>query len=222
MNDLPAREGRMKIKLEQLKSDLAIAKEQVEKPFEQAERLKELLSEQAQLNAELNLNQREEVIVDDGDEEEEIAYRALPENRKTEVDIIDEEDKIAAIQVDLLPDYTVTQEDMHAYGYTWDGMLPISGTAVKTLANAGIAVNELRANDTEGIVDDLEIFEEKDKLFGVEKPEWNAFLQSENGAAYMGAKERLVEYVGKRLSARRAGSGHAVYDKRFEIYAAGF
>ena len=35
--------------------------------------------------------------------------------------MIDEEDKIAAMQVDLLPDYSVTQVDMHAYGYTWDG-----------------------------------------------------------------------------------------------------
>ena len=195
LNDLPAREGRLKIKLEQLKSDLAIAKEQVEKPFEQAEKLKELLSEQAQLNAELNLNQREEVIVDDGDEEEEIAYRALPENRKTEVDIIDEEDKIAAMQVDLLPDYTVTQEDMHAYGYTWDGMLPVSGTAAKTLANAGIAVNELRTNDTEGLVDDLGIFDEKDKLFGVEKPEWNAFLRSTRGQRYVSARQQLIGAV---------------------------
>ena len=70
LNDLPEREKRLKSKLEQLKSDLAIAKEQAGKPFEQAERLKELLSEQAQLNAELNLNQREDAIVDDEDEEE--------------------------------------------------------------------------------------------------------------------------------------------------------
>ena len=69
LNDLPEREKRLKSKLEQLKSDLAIAKEQAGKPFEQAERLKELLSEQAQLNAELNLNKREDAILDDGDEE---------------------------------------------------------------------------------------------------------------------------------------------------------
>ena len=203
LNDLPAREGRLKIKLEQLKSDLAIAKEQAGKPFEQAERLKELLSEQAQLNAELNLNQREDAIVDDGDEEEdETAYRALPDMQRQnrEVNIIDEEDKVAAMKVDVLPDYTVTQEDMHAYGYTWDGMLPVSGAAAKTLANAGIAVNELRTNDTEGLVDDLEIFEEKDKLFGVEKPEWNAFLQSENGAAYMSARAALVGSVCQMLN----------------------
>ena len=195
LNDLPEREKRLKNKLEQLKSDLAIAKEQAGKPFEQAERLKELLSEQAQLNAELNLNQHEEVIVDDGEEEEETAYRALPENRKTEVDIIDEEDKIAAMQADVLPDYTVTQADMHAYGYTWDGMLPVGGAAAKTLAFCGLTLYELRSNDTEGMVDDVAVFEETDRLFGVEKPEWNAFLQSGKGKNYIAVRREIVHSV---------------------------
>ena len=198
LNDLPEREKRLKSKLEQLKSDLAIAKEQAEKPFEQAERLKELLSEQAQLNAELNLNKREEAIVDDGDEEEdETAYRALPDMQRqnTEVDIIDEEDKVAAMQVDLLPDYTVTQEDMHAYGYTWDGMLPVSGTAAKTLAFCGLTLYELRSNDTEGMVDDVAVFEETDRLFGVEKPEWNDFLQSGKGKNYIAVRREIVHSV---------------------------
>ena len=57
--------------MEQLKSDLAIAKEQAEKPFDKTEELKELLAEQSQLNAELDLNKREEVIIDDGDGESE-------------------------------------------------------------------------------------------------------------------------------------------------------
>ena len=198
LNDLPAREERLKNKLEQLKSDLAIAKEQAGKPFEQAERLKELLSEQAQLNAELNLNQREEVIVDDGDEdEEEITYRALPDMQRQnrEVNIIDEEDKVAAMQVDVLPDYTVTQEDMHAYGYTWDGMLPVGGTAAKTLAFCGLTLYELRSNDTEGMVDDVAVFEETDRLFGVEKPEWNDFLQSGKGKNYIAVRREIVHSV---------------------------
>ena len=198
LNDLPAREERLKNKLEQLKSDLAIAKEQAGKPFEQAERLKELLSEQAQLNAELNLNQREEVIVDDGDEdEEEITYRALPDMQRQnrEVNIIDEEDKVAAMQVDVLPDYTVMQADMHAYGYTWDGMLPVGGAAAKTLAFCGLTLYELRSNDTEGMVDDVAVFEETDRLFGVEKPEWNDFLQSGKGKNYIAVRREIVHSV---------------------------
>ena len=199
VSELPQRKVRLEKKLEQLKSDLEIAKEQVEKPFEQAERLSALLSEQAELNAELNLDKREEVIVDDDGEGDEENYRAipiLPEDKiKKEVSIIDEEDKIAAMQVDVLPDYAVTKEDMHAYGYTWDGMLPVTGITAKALARIGVTIYELRENDTEGMVDDPDVFDEKDRLFGVEKPEWNAFMQSENGRDYMAARHEIVKSV---------------------------
>jgi len=199
VNDLPERKVRLEKRLEQLKSDLEIAKEQVEKPFEQAEQLSALLSEQAELNAELNLDKREEVIVDDDGEGDEENYRAIPilpeEKIKKEVSIIDEEDKIAAMQVDVLPDYAVTKEDMHAYGYTWDGMLPVTGITAKALARIGVTIYELRENDTEGMVDDPDVFDEKDRLFGVEKPEWNTFMQSDNGRDYMAARHEIVKSV---------------------------
>ena len=199
VSELPQRKVRLERKLEQLKSDLEIAKEQVEKPFEQAERLSALLSEQAELNAELNLDKREEVIVDDDGESEEENYRAIPilpeERLKKEVSIIDEEDKIAAMEVDILPDYAVTKEDMHDYGYTWDGVLPVTGIMAKALARIGVTIYELRENDTEGMVDDPAVFDEKDRLFGVEKPEWNAFMRSENGRNYMAARHEIVKSV---------------------------
>ena len=99
-----------------------------------------------------------------------------------EVNIIDEEDKVAAMQVDLLPDYAVTNEDMHAYGYSWDGMLPITGAAAKTISKLGVTVYELTPTDNEYEVKATELFDDKDKLFGVEKPDWNAFIQSDKGA----------------------------------------
>ena len=199
VNDLPERKVRLEKRLEQLKSDLEIAKEQVEKPFEQAEQLSALLSEQAELNAELNLDKREEVIVDDDGESDEENYRAIPilpeEKIKKEVGIIDEEDKVAALKVDVMPDYAVTKEDMHAYGYTWDGMLPVTGITAKALARIGVTIYELRENDTEGMVDDLDVFDEKERLFGVEKPEWNTFMQSDNGRDYMAARHEIVKSV---------------------------
>ena len=199
VNDLPERKVRLEKRLEQLKSDLEIAKEQVGKPFEQAEQLSALLSEQAELNAELNLDKREEVIVDDDGESDEENYRAIPilpkEKIKKEISIIDEEDKIAAMQVDVLPDYAVTKEDMHAYGYTWDGMLPVTGITAKALARIGVTIYELRENDTEGMVDDPDVFDEKDRLFGVEKPEWNTFMQSDNGRDYMAVRHEIVKSV---------------------------
>ena len=199
LNDLPDREARLKKRLAQLNADLEIAKEQVEKPFEQAEQLKTLLFEQAELNAELNLDKRDDVIVadenDSGDEDNN--YRALPDIRKRnmEVNIIDEEDKVAAMQVDLLPDYAVTNEDMHAYGYTWDGMLPITGAAAKTISKLGVTVYELTPTDNEYEVKATELFDDKDKLFGVEKPDWNAFIQSDKGRDYIAARREVVKSV---------------------------
>ena len=195
-DDLPGRADLLKKGLEQLHADLEIAKEQVEKPFEQAERLKALLSEQAQLNAELNLDKRDEVIVADEEEGEE-QYKAVPEtiSQNWEVNMIDEDDKAAAMKVDLLPDYAVTQEDMHAYGYRWDGMLPVTGNVAKTLGGIGVPVYELRSNDTEAMADDASIFDEKDKLFGVEKPDWLNFLQTEIGRDYLAARKEVTGAV---------------------------
>ena len=199
LNDLPERKGRYKKRLAQLNADLEIAKEQVEKPFEQAEQLKALLSEQAELNAELNLDKRDDVIVadenDSGDGDNN--YRALPDIRKRnmEVNIIDEEDKVAAMLVDLLPDYAVTNEDMHAYGYSWDGMLPITGAAAKTISKLGVTVYELTPTDNEYEVKATELFDDKDKLFGVEKPDWNAFIQSDKGRDYIAARREVVKSV---------------------------
>ena len=199
LSDLPDREARLKKRLAQLNADLEIAKEQAEKPFEQAEQLKTLLSEQAQLNAELNLDKRDDVIVadenDSGDGDNN--YRALPDIRKQnmEVNIIDEDDKVAAMKVDLLPDYAVTNEDMHAYGYTWDGMLPLTGTAAKTISKLGVTVYELTPTDNEYEVKATELFDEKAKLFGVEKPDWNAFIQTDKGRDYIAARREVVKSV---------------------------
>ena len=213
LNDLPEREKRLKNKLEQLKSDLAIAKEQAGKPFEQAERLKELLSEQAQLNAELNLNQHEEVIVDDGEEEEETAYRALPENRKTEVDIIDEEDKIAAMQADVLPDYTVTQADMHAYGYTWDGMLPVGRRTAYRLWAMGLGVHKLAPDDTDMPVEQYGDLNPHERVYyGIEKPTWNNYLASESSIPYLYARKVFCEAASKVVNEELS-----YVDERFTI-----
>ena len=99
------------------------------------------------------------------------------------------------MEVDILPDYAVTKEDMHAYGYTWDGILPVTGITAKALARIGVTIYELRENDTEGMVDDPAVFDEKDRLFGVEKPEWNAFMRSENGRNYMATRREIVKSV---------------------------
>lgn len=96
IKDFPARKERLEKQLEQLKSDLEIAKQQVERPFEHAEYLQELLREQAELNAELNLDKKEQVIMDDGSgDDEDENFKGLPVQERSirEVDILEKEVK---------------------------------------------------------------------------------------------------------------------------------
>ena len=48
---------------------MTVAEEEIKKPFEHADRLTALLKEQAELNAELDIGKREEIIMDDSKEE---------------------------------------------------------------------------------------------------------------------------------------------------------
>ena len=294
VKDFSEREERAVKRLETTKADFEIAKEQVNVPFEHKDKIIALNTELSELNAELDLNKREEVVIDDGDEDSETneteeVYAALPKKqtktrkqKKTmlteklyrtykqteeknpgamvfavkngdytcfddtteelmalsslspsyfkigekevktltidetlfqefaqafmnaglkialfdepeeEKTFIDESDRVAAMQVDILPDYTVSQEQMHEYGYTWDGMLPVRIRTARVLYGAGVELYRLGKNDTEGKVESGE-FEDTESLYGVEKPAWEAFISSERGKAYLTAWHNIVE-----------------------------
>ena len=301
IKDFSEREERAVKRLETTKADFEIAKEQVNVPFEHKDKIIALNTELSELNAELDLNKREEVVIDDGEEDSETneteeVYAALPKKqtktrkqKKTmlreelyrtykqteeknpgamvfavkngdytcfddtaeeltalsslspsyfeagekevktltideplfqefaqafmnaglkialfdepeeEKTFIDESDKVAAMQVDVLPDYTVTGKQMHEYGYTWDGMLPIRIRTARVLYGAGVELYRLGKNDTEGKVESGE-FEDTDSLYGVEKPAWQAFISSERGKAYLTAWHSVAESAGKVIN----------------------
>ena len=299
IKEFAAREERAVKRLESTKADFEVAKEQVKVPFEHKDKIMELNTELSELNAELDLNKREEVVIDDeesGEEpvtaETEDNYMALPPKRtetntrtnkkktmlteklyktykqieeqnpgamvfavkngdytcfddtteelmalsslspsyfkvgekevktltvdetlfkefasafvsadlkialfdepEEEKTFIDESDRVAAMQVDILPDYTVSQEQMHEYGYTWDGMLPVRIRTARVLYGAGVELYRLGKNDTEGKVENGD-FEDTESLYGVEKPAWEAFISSERGKAYLTAWHNVVE-----------------------------
>lgn len=299
VKEFAAREERAVKRLESTKADFEVAKEQVKVPFEHKDKIMELNTELSELNAELDLNKREEVVIDDeesGDEpvtaETEDTYMALPpkrtetktrKNKKSamlteklyktykqietqnpgamvfavkngdytcfddtteelmalsslspsyfkvgekevktltidetlfkefasafvsadlkialfdepeeEKTFIDESDKVAAMQVDILPDYTVSGEQMHEYGYTWDGMLPVRIRTARVLYGAGVELYRLGKDDTEGKVENGD-FEDTESLYGVEKPAWEAFISSERGKAFLTAWHNVVE-----------------------------
>ena len=299
IKEFAAREERAVKRLESTKADFEVAKAQVNVPFEHKDKIMELNTELSELNAELDLNKREEVVIDDEDSGEEPApaetednYMALPPKRteiktrtnkkktmlteklyktykqietqnpgamvfavkngdytcfddtteelmalsslspsyfkvegkevktltidetlfkefadafvsaglkialfdepEEEKTFIDESDKVAAMQVDILPDYTVSQEQMHEYGYTWDGMLPVRIRTARVLYGAGVELYRLGKDDTEGKVENGD-FEDTESLYGVEKPAWEAFISSERGKAYLTAWHNVVE-----------------------------
>ena len=299
IKEFAAREERAVKRLESTKADFEVAKEQVKVPFEHKDKIMELNTELSELNAELDLNKREEVVIDDeesGEEpvtaETEDNYMALPPKRteikartnkkktmlteklyktykqvenknpnamvfavkdgdytcfddtteeltalsslspsyfkvgekevktltidetlfkefasafvsadlkialfdepEEEKTFIDESDRVAAMQVDILPDYTVSQEQMHEYGYTWDGMLPVRIRTARVLYGAGVELYRLGKDDTEGKVENGD-FEDTESLYGVEKPAWQAFISSERGKAYLTAWHNIVE-----------------------------
>ena len=299
IKEFATREERAVKRLESTRADFEVAKAQVNVPFEHKDKIMELNTELSELNAELDLNKREEVVIDDeenGEEpvtaETEDNYMALPPKRteaktrtnkkktmlteklyktykqvenknpnamvfavkdgdytcfddtteeltalsslspsyfkvgekevktltvdetlfkefasafvsadlkialfdepEEEKTFIDESDKVAAMQVDVLPDYTVSQEQMHEYGYTWDGMLPVRIRAARVLYGTGVELYRLGKDDTEGKVESGE-FEDTESLYGVEKPAWEAFISSERGKAYLTAWHNVVE-----------------------------
>lgn len=301
IKEFAAREERAVKRLESTKADFEVAKEQVKVPFEHKDKIMELNTELSELNAELDLNKREEVVIDDGEEDSETneteeVYAALPKKqtktrkqKKTmlteklyrtykqteeknpgamvfavkngdytcfddtaeeltalsslspsyfeagekevktltideplfqefaqafmnaglkialfdepeeEKTFIDESDKVAAMQVDILPDYTVSQEQMHEYGYTWDGMLPVRVRTARVLYGTGVELYRLGKDDTEGKVESGE-FEDTESLYGVEKPAWEAFISSERGRAYLTAWHSVAESAGKVIN----------------------
>ena len=300
IKDFSEREERAVKRLETTKADFEIAKEQVNVPFEHKDKIIALNTELSELNAELDLNKREEVVIDDGEEDSETneteeVYAALPKKQtrtrkkkamiteklykiykqteaqnpgamvfavkngdytcfddtteeltalsslspsyfeagekevktltideplfqefaqafmnaglkialfdepEEEKTFIDESDRVAAMQADVLPDYTVSQEQMHEYGYTWDGMLPVRVRTARVLYGAGVELYRLGKDDTEGKVESGE-FEDTDSLYGVEKPAWQAFIASERGRAYLTAWHSVAESAGKVIN----------------------
>ena len=111
-----------------------------------------------------------------------------------EDNFIDGTDKIAELEMAVLPDYSITQEDMDDYGYKWLGMLPLRRLAAVRLKELGFEVFKLYENDTEGAVESVDEIRQSDGvIFGVEKPTWKAFYESEEGKAYLAARSSLCE-----------------------------
>lgn len=188
LTEFASRKDKAIAKLTQLKADLEEASAQLDIPFSKKEELEELLKEQAQLNAELNLSKKEEVIIADEEEENKRGVDIMERSGEIEP-ILDETDKVAAMVVSVNPDYTISKEAMHSYGYTWDGMLPIKDKQIaKQLFENGVQLFTLTRSDSEYEVKESFELEEADVIFGVEKPVWNDWIHTRTGQSYLSAR----------------------------------
>ena len=195
--ELPSRKERLLTKLEQLKRDMAIAEEEVKKPFQHAERLAALLKEQTELNAELDLNKREEVIISD-DKDEGENYMALPEKDDIAKPIDRNEqfkntgEEVANMEIAIQPDYSVDQKDMEKYGYYGRGMLPLRKESATRLYKLGLPVHRLHGDDTEYSISKPEDFH-NERIFGIKKTDWKAFIESATGKTYLATRLEICK-----------------------------
>lgn len=83
-------------------------------------------------------------------------------------------DKAAAEMTACLPDPSITIPDMHAYGYHYENMLPLSKETARRLFDMDANVYMLHYDDTESMVLDANEIKNFDGIFGIEKQDWEA------------------------------------------------
>lgn len=76
----------------------------------------------------------------------------------------------------LMPD-SISMKEMYAYGYAWDGMLPLSEDKALELRDADLQIYRLYNDGTEGMVENKEEIFSHDGLFGVERETWIGYLR---------------------------------------------
>ena len=232
LKDFAKRQDAIESEIKRTEEDLAITEEQVKLPFEHAAAIEKIGEELSAINSELDLDRQDIVAMDDGDSHDEAAaneaeerqYKLLPpkrtktrENKTMLTEEWNESPPEAAEQNGVLPDYTVTQEQMHEYGYTWNGMLPVRIGMARVLSGAGAEVYRLGKNNTEGKVENGD-FEDTESLYGVEKPAWDAFVNSKTGQAYLTAWHSVVESASKVVNEEMSYLDGAYADSLSNIF----
>ena len=71
-----------------------------------------------------------------------------------------------------MPDEQVSAPDMQEYGYSYDGMLPVTRERALELDAAGLTVYVLHEDNTESMVFDSQEIMDHGGLFGVDREEW--------------------------------------------------
>lgn len=89
-----------------------------------------------------------------------------------------------------MPD-RVSMEEMHGYGYTWDGMLPLTKEKALELLDTEMVLHKLYDDGTETMLDSREEIIAHEGLFGVEKDAWVSYLESQSQSAVQGMTQEM-------------------------------
>ena len=127
--------------------------------------------------------------------------------QKDDLPLLWETIRVAEEEIDALPDGMVGLSQMHEYGYSWDEMLPLTKDRATELFREDVSVYQLHADGSETLVEDRAALQGHDGLFGVEKSDWNAYLE------YQSMKQELEDSEPNREAQLLYGN-----ESRFGIY----
>ena len=104
---------------------------------------------------------------------QEAAYQQMQEEVKQENTSVQlPEAQEQALDEYPMPDEQVSTPDMQEYGYTYDGMLPVTRERALELDAAGLTIYVLHEDNTESMVFDPQEIMEHGGLCGVDREEW--------------------------------------------------
>lgn len=98
---------------------------------------------------------------------------------------------VAVSQEEIPMPVKVSMEEMHSYGYQWDGMLPLTKERALELLDAGMELHKLYEDGTEVVLDSQEEILAHEGLFGVEKDAWVSYLESQSQFAAQGMTQQM-------------------------------
>lgn len=79
----------------------------------------------------------------------------------------------------LMPD-RVSMEEMHAYGYAWDGMLPLTKERALELLDTDLLLFKLYEDGADAMLETKDDILSYDGLFGVERDTWMDYLSTQS------------------------------------------
>ena len=104
-------------------------------------------------------------------------------------------------ETSVRPDYWISEEEMHEYGYTREDMLPLRERSAKYIAEQfSLPVYKLYQNNAAEQTKNAGDIDTFGGIFGVKKEDWQEFLKTEKAQTYYGTVSVAVNAALKTLN----------------------